>query len=149
MDAICRKAMAREADDRFGSMREMDQALEDYLKRGGGKKPGTAPPSRDSGSSKEPVTTHPTSRREIRMPSRAATAPQRIAVSPMEITSPRTGMVLLRIEAGEFMMGSPDSDKDAEDRRETAPPGPDHPTVLPGEIRGDAGGIRGGDGTES
>ena len=32
LDAVCLKAMAREVDDRFGSMREMDQALEDYLR---------------------------------------------------------------------------------------------------------------------
>ena len=68
---------------------------------------------------------------------------------PREITSPSTGMALVRIEPGEFMMGSPDSDKDAGSRREAAPPGADHPTVLPGEIRGDAGRIRGGDGRES
>ena len=112
LDAVCLKAMAKEPEDRFASMRELNQALEDYLKRGGGKRSETAPPSRDSVAPRSQSPPHIPP--EIRVPSRAATAPQRIAVSPMEITSPRTGMVLLRIEAGEFMMGSPDSDKDAE-----------------------------------
>jgi len=35
-------------------------------------------------------------------------------IPPRELTSPSTGMVLVRIEPGEFMMGSPDSDKEAE-----------------------------------
>ena len=139
--------MAREAEDRFASMGELNQALEDYLRRGGGKRSETAPPSRDSVAprSQSPPPHIPP---EIRVPSRAATAPQRIAVSPMEITSPRTGMVLLRIEAGEFMMGSPDSDKDAEDD-EKPRTGCGSRDRFTWGIRGDAGGIRGGDGTES
>ncbi len=114
LDAVCLKAMAKKPEDRFASMRELNQALEDYLKRGGGKRSETAPPSRDSVAprSQSPPPHIPP---EIRVPSQAAAAPLRVAASPMEITSPRTGMVLLRIDPGEFMMGSPDSDKHAED----------------------------------
>jgi formylglycine-generating enzyme required for sulfatase activity len=39
---------------------------------------------------------------------------RKTAASPREITSPSTGMVLVRIEPGEFMMGSSDADKDAQ-----------------------------------
>ena len=59
------------------------------------------------------------------------------------LTAPKTitnsiGMRLTLIPAGTFLMGSPDSDKDAEDDEK-----PRHrvritPTVLPGEVRGDA-----------
>ncbi|MGO9272860.1 MAG: formylglycine-generating enzyme family protein [Terriglobia bacterium] len=49
----------------------------------------------------------------------AADVPARKTVIPSrELTSPSTGMVLVRIEPGEFMMGSPDSDKDAEAEEE-------------------------------
>ena len=52
-------------------------------------------------------------------------------VPPKQITN-SIGMKLVLIPAGEFLMGSPDSDKDAYDRREAAAPGADHPAVLPG-----------------
>ena len=55
-------------------------------------------------------------------------------------------MEMVLIPAGEFMMGSPDSDKDAERRREAAAPGPDHQALLPGQVSGDAGTMGGGDG---
>ena len=35
LDAVCLKAMAREPEERFASMRELNQALEDYSKRRG------------------------------------------------------------------------------------------------------------------
>ena len=37
LDGSAMKAMAREVEDRFGSMRELNQALGDYLRRGGGR----------------------------------------------------------------------------------------------------------------
>ena len=53
---------------------------------------------------------------------------------------------MVLIPAGEFMMGSPDSDKDAYARREAAAPGSDHQAVLPGQVSGDAGAVGSGDG---
>ena len=53
---------------------------------------------------------------------------------------------MVLIPAGEFLMGSPDSDKDAEPRREAAAPGSDHQAVLPGQVSGDAGAVGSGDG---
>jgi formylglycine-generating enzyme required for sulfatase activity len=37
LDAICRKAMAKEPEDRFGTMKELAGALTDYLQSSGGK----------------------------------------------------------------------------------------------------------------
>ncbi|MGA2704486.1 MAG: formylglycine-generating enzyme family protein [Isosphaeraceae bacterium] len=54
-------------------------------------------------------------------PREAADVPATKTVIPSrELTSPSTGMVLVRIEPGEFLMGSPDSDKDA--RADEKPP---------------------------
>ena len=69
------------------------------------------------------------------------------AVSPKEITN-TLGMELVLIPAGEFLMGSPDSDRKAEPTRSRAP-GADHATVLPGEIRSDPGPVPGCYGEES
>ena len=55
---------------------------------------------------------------------------------------------MVLIPAGEFLMGSPDSDKDAIRRRETAAPGSDHQAVLPGQVSGDAGAVGSGDGQQ-
>ena len=55
---------------------------------------------------------------------------------------------LVLIPAGEFLMGSPDSDKDAQSRREAAAPGSDHQAVLPGQVSGDAGAVGSGDGQQ-
>ena len=54
---------------------------------------------------------------------------------------------MVLIPAGEFLMGSPDSDKDAYGR-EAAAPGADHQAVLPGQVSGDAGAVGGGDGQQ-
>ena len=59
------------------------------------------------------------------------------------------GMTLKLIPAGEFMMGSPDNDKDAENRREAPASGADQQVVLPGRLRSDPGSIQGGDGKQS
>ncbi|HKI18297.1 MAG TPA: SUMF1/EgtB/PvdO family nonheme iron enzyme, partial [Isosphaeraceae bacterium] len=46
---------------------------------------------------------------------RSPEGPRTAEDPPRELTSPSTGMVLVRNEPGKFLMGSPDSDKDAED----------------------------------
>ena len=58
-------------------------------------------------------------------------------------------MTLKLIPAGEFLMGSPDNDKDAENDEK-----PQHRVritraVLPGRVRGDPGAVRSGDGQQS
>ena len=55
---------------------------------------------------------------------------------------------LVLIPAGEFKMGSPDSDKDAAYVREATAPGSDHQAVLPGQVPGDAGAVGSGDGQQ-
>ena len=55
---------------------------------------------------------------------------------------------MVLIPAGEFLMGSPDSDKDALTRREAAAPGSDHQAVLPGQVSGDAGAVGSRDGQQ-
>ena len=55
---------------------------------------------------------------------------------------------MVLIPAGEFLMGSPDSDKDASRRREAAAPGADHQAVLPGQVSGDAGAVGSRDGQQ-
>ena len=202
LDTICQKAMAREIEDRFGSMSEFDQALKGITDQETG--PGlrirsseevsqpaarserpvpfvNTGPSSDSPASlparihapggsgspgkrnvpawlrtiatvvlfvvgcflsvwtvtilllasglferpRSPEAPQPAERssREARSsspgkaersPKATTNPPREVVVSfPKEITSPSTGMVLVRIEPGEFWMGSPDSDKDA------------------------------------
>ena len=48
------------------------------------------------------------------------------------------GMKLTLIPAGEFMMGSPDSDSAGRQHREATAPGSDHQAVLSRRDRGDA-----------
>ena len=124
LDRICQKAMARQVEDRFGSMSEFDQALKGITDQEKGWKRNV------------PVWVvalagcllvmflglfqwfrSPEGSRTAEEPPReAADVPARKTVlPPRELTSPSTGMVLVRIEPGEFLMGSPDSDKDAED----------------------------------
>ena len=55
---------------------------------------------------------------------------------------------MVLIPAGEFLMGSPDSDKDACRVGEAAAPGSDHQAVLPGQVSGDAGAVGSGDGQQ-
>ena len=55
---------------------------------------------------------------------------------------------MVLIPAGEFLMGSPDSDKDAHRRREAAAPRSDYQAVLPGQVSGDAGAVGSGDGQQ-
>ena len=55
---------------------------------------------------------------------------------------------MVLIPAGEFLMGSPDSDKDAVHEREAAAPGSDHEALLPGQVSGDAGAVGGRDGQQ-
>ena len=65
--------------------------------------------------------------------------------SPVVATN-STGMKLVLIPAGEFMMGSPESDRTSASTREALAPGPTWRGVLPGRIRGHAGPVPVGDG---
>ena len=172
LDRICQKAMAREVEDRFGSMSEFDQALKGITDQETGKasrirspEEVSPPPSRgsrpvplvsthSSGGASAPRLEQDQPRGESLSPwkrnmpvwvvalgcllimfnglvqwfrspegSRTAKDPppipwtgpegSRTAKDPPPIPIPWTGMVLVRIEPGEFLMGSPDSDKDA------------------------------------
>ena len=57
------------------------------------------------------------------------------------------GNEFVRIPAGEFRMGSKSSEADNDERPADA--GADQPGILPGQVRGDAGGMGGGDGKQS
>jgi len=69
-------------------------------------------PQPAEGSSREARSSSPG--KAERSPKATTNSPPEAVVSfPRELTSPSTGMVLDRIDPGEFWMGSPDSDKDA------------------------------------
>ena len=114
LDEICRKAMAREVEDRFGSMREMDQALDGFLKRQTARSTARSPVTEGSGAPETRPSAQPQVRqRDPALSRQPVPGAERTAGAPREVTSPSTGMVLIRIEPGEFLMGSPDSDKEA------------------------------------
>ena len=70
------------------------------------------------------------------------------AVASKVITN-SIGMKMVLVPAGEFMMGSPDSDQDADSAEKPRAPGADHEAILPVHVSGDAGAVRAGDGEES
>jgi formylglycine-generating enzyme required for sulfatase activity len=51
---------------------------------------------------------------------KVATPTPKPAALPREFASPATGMTFVRVDPGQFLMGSPDSDKDAEDDEKPA-----------------------------
>ena len=53
----------------------------------------------------------------------------------------RLKLEMVPIPAGEFLMGSPNSDKDTVGLGETAAPGSDYQALLPGQVSGDAGAV--------
>ena len=155
LDRICQKAMAREIEDRFGSMSEFDQALQGIVNQEKGKgsrispiEEVSPPPSRgsrpvplvstrSSGGALAPRLEQDQSRGESLSPWKRNMpvwvvalgcllfmfnglvlwfrSPEGSRTAENPPPRPWTGMaeVLVRIEPGEFLMGSPDSDKDA------------------------------------
>ena len=206
LDRICQKAMAREVEDRFGSMSEFDQALKGITDQETGKasrirSPEEVSPPPSRGSRPVPlVSTHSsaaplhrgsskTSRggnrsRRGRGTCRSGSWPWGVFWSCSMGWSSGSGVqkdlgprrnrrqymerpegsgperILRQYQyhrrhgpgadrAGRVHDGLAGFGQGRRGRRETAPPGADHTTVLPGEVRGDAGRIRGDDGRQS
>jgi serine/threonine protein kinase/formylglycine-generating enzyme required for sulfatase activity len=125
LEAVCLKAMARDADDRYASMAELAQALRrhydairdiapaisaaDPATGGRGESPETLPlPA----SVTSPFSTTPTGggKSESRLKKARPAEP---VVDSDFYTAPMSRIELRRIRAGSFLMGSPDDDADA------------------------------------
>ncbi len=98
LEAICLKAMAKHASDRYASMSALAAALSDYLDP----KPRAVAVKKkveSSAPSKAPAATAPVAAEKAAIPPQAAPAPR-------EATSPFTGMVFVLIHPGTFSIGS-------------------------------------------
>jgi formylglycine-generating enzyme required for sulfatase activity len=95
LEAICLKAMAKRAEDRYESMTEMAEALRSVLNQRPRLKKST--------------------RRGSELLACPVPVPRLVSTPSAVIGTNSIGMTLVLIPSGDFLMGSPDSDKDAFD----------------------------------